>query len=216
MGIIVSQIAVGGYDKNFSYVLYDEVTKNAAIVDPCGDLEAILNEVEAHELDVVGVLLTHTHKDHIDKLDELLRQYAIPVHVQTAGVANIFSQSPIYPMRDRETLVLGDSQIMALYTPGHTQDSVCFVIDTANAADDIPKVITGDTLFVGGCGRVAKDDVQYLYNSLIRLKGLPAESEIYPGHDYGQTPTSTLEVEKATNPYLLTSDFEAFKKMRLS
>lgn len=215
MGLVVSQIYVAGHDKNFSYVVYDDETSNAVIVDPNGDLDKILSDVEEKGLDLVGVLLTHTHHDHYDKLDELLRSYAIPVYVHTEGVDQIVSQSPIRPVRDRDTLLLGKQQLTVLYTPGHTVDSVCYVIDKEHAADGVPKVLTGDTLFVEGCGRVGKDDVQYLYNSLIRVKALPNETIVYPGHDYGSSKVSTIEQEKANNRFLLANDFNEFKKLRL-
>lgn len=215
MSLNVAQISVGGYDKNFSYVIYDEETQNAAIVDPSGYLEKVMQLVEDKGLDLTGVLLTHTHHDHFDKLDELLQHYSIPVYLHKAGLNKVFSPSAIYPVRDRETLLIGSSQITVLHTPGHSEDSICLVIDKNNAADEIPKVITGDTLFVGGCGRVGKDDVQYLYNSLIRLKGLPAETIIYPGHDYGESKNATLAEEKLNNKYLVAKDFETFKKLRL-
>lgn len=216
MGLLVQQIAVGGYDNNFSYVVYDVTTKNAAIVDPCGDLEKVLQVVGEAGLDLVGVLLTHTHHDHFDKLDELLRQYALPVHVHKLGLQSVVAPSPLYGVRDRETLVLGSSQVLVLHTPGHSEDSVCFVVEAAAAEDGVAKVITGDTLFVEGCGRTNKDGVQALYNSLIRLKALPANCEVYPGHDYGSVPVSTIAHEKEFNRYLRAADFETFKKLRLA
>lgn len=215
MGLHVEQIAVGGYDKNFSYLIYDEDTRNTCIVDPSGDLEAILQTAEEQELDLVGVLLTHTHTDHFDKLDELLRSYAIPVHVHENGKARIVSQSPVYAMRDKDTLMLGAHQLTVMYTPGHIDDAVCFYIDGKDAADGIPKVITGDTLFVEGCGKTNKENVRFLFNSLIRLKALPSDTVVYPGHDYGTTPTSTIGSEKEQNQYLSTNDFDTFKKLRL-
>lgn len=215
MGLLVQQIAVGGYDNNFSYLIHDAKTKNAVVVDPCGDLDCILEEAEKLEIDLVGVLLTHTHHDHFDKLDELVRSYAIPVYVHEKGVDRIVSSSRIVKMRDKETLVLGRAQLTVLYTPGHTDDSVCFIVDKACAEDGIPKVLTGDTLFIEGCGRTSKDDVRFLFNSLIRLKALPNETEVFPGHDYGSVPVSTIGDEKRHNKFFLVDDFEAFKKLRL-
>jgi len=215
MGLSVIQVAVGGYDDNFSYIIHDEETKNAIVVDPSGDLNLILETLEESESDLVGVLLTHTHHDHTDKLDELLRSYAVPVYVHENGVERIISQSPIFKMRDRETLTLGSNQLMVMYTPGHIDDAVCFCVDAENATDGVPKVITGDTLFVEGCGRTDKHDVQYLYNSLIRLKALPLETEVYPGHDYGSKKVSTIGWEKEHNKYLRAENFDAFKKLRL-
>lgn len=216
MGLHIEQIAVGGFDNNLSYLIYDVDTKNACVVDPSGDLEKLLNVVEENELDLVGVLLTHTHGDHLDKLDELLRSYAIPVHVHENGKERVVSPSPVYVMRDKETLTLGPCQLTVMYTPGHIDDAVCFFIDAKDAADGVPKVITGDTLFVEGCGKTNKQDIRFLFNSLIRLKALPGETEVYPGHDYGSKPVSTIADEKKNNKYLLAEDFDEFKKLRLA
>lgn len=210
------QIAVGGYDKNFSYLIYDEDSNHAVIVDPSGDTDAILSSLEELRLDLVGILVTHTHHDHIDKLDEILQSYSVPVYVHEMGLHKIMSQSPVYKVRNRETLLLGSNQITVLYTPGHSEDSVCFYIDSENSAGGIPKVLSGDTLFVEGCGRTDKNNVQSLYNSLICLKALPDETEVYPGHDYGSKAVSTIGFEKEHNKYMIAKDFDTFKKIRLS
>lgn len=215
MGLSIRQVAVGGYDKNFSYLLYDAATHNAAIVDPSGDLDAVLEVVDEQKLDLVGVLITHTHFDHVDKLDALLRSYALPVHVHQQGVSNLVSQSPVFPFKDKETLVLGESQVMVLHTPGHTDDASCFYIDIQNASDGIPKLITGDTLFVEGCGRTTTKSVHILYRSLQKLMRLSSGTEVYPGHDYGSQPHSTIGWEKEHNRFLCAKNYEAFKKLRL-
>lgn len=215
MGLSVVQVPVGGYDDNFSYIVYDEESRNAAVVDPAGDLDRVLLKVDELDLDLVGVLITHTHHDHFERLDELQRTYAIPVHVHEKGKKRVMSPSPIYSMRDKETLTLGAHQLTVMYTPGHIDDAVCFYIDGKDAEDGIPKVITGDTLFIEGCGRTNSEDVRFLFNSLIRLKALPPETEVYPGHDYGSVPVSTIGDEKKHNKYLLAEDFESFRKMRL-
>ena len=215
MGLIVSQIYVGGYDKNLSYIINDIKTKNTVIVDPAGDLEKILQIVETNELALIAVLLTHTHHDHYDKLDELLQQYSVPVYVHEAGQEKIVSPFAIKPLVDNDELGIGKSQLTVLHTPGHIKDAVCFYIDAENAEDGVPKVISGDTLFVDGCGRTTAEGVEDLYLSLQRLKKLPTSTIVYAGHDYGISRIDTIGKQKISNKYLLAKDFEAFKTIRL-
>ncbi|MFT5036910.1 MAG: hydroxyacylglutathione hydrolase [Candidatus Azotimanducaceae bacterium] len=215
MGLSIVQVAVTGYDDNFSYLVYDVASKNAAIVDPCGDLDLILETAQVYELDIVGALVTHTHHDHIDKLDELLRMYRVPVYVHESGVDAIVSSGQIQVVQDGSSISLGDFEILVRHTPGHIDDAVCFYIDAKNAEDDIPKLVTGDTLFVEGCGRTNISGVRALYESLQRLKELPENTLVYTGHDYGSKPVSTIAWEKEHNKYFLAEDFEVFKKIRL-
>jgi hydroxyacylglutathione hydrolase len=215
MGLIVSQIYVAGYDKNFSYVVYDDATNNAVIIDPTGDLEKILQVIETQELSLIAVLLTHTHHDHYDKLDELLQQYGVPVYVHEAGQGKIVSPFAIMPMVDGDELGIGESQLKVLHTPGHSIDAVCFYIDGQNTADGVPKVITGDTLFVNGCGRTTIETVDDLYRSLQRLMTLPDKTVVYAGHDYGTSRVDTIGKQKATNKYLLAKNLTDFKTIRI-
>ncbi|MDC1205615.1 MBL fold metallo-hydrolase [Candidatus Pacebacteria bacterium] len=215
MGLSIIQVAVGGFDNNFSYIVFDEETRTALIVDPSGNLDLILETVDDNSLNIAGALVTHTHHDHIDKLDELLRSYRIPVHVHEKGISEIVSPTPIFPMRDKETLILGAHQLTVMHTPGHIDDAVCFCIDKNNAEDGMPKVITGDTLFVEGCGRTNTYGVRALYKSLQRLAVLPDSTVVYPGHNYGSKPHSTIAWEKKSNKYFLVEDFIEFKKLRL-
>jgi len=215
MGLSLIQLAVNGYDNNFSYIVADTATKNAVVVDPSGDLDLVLDTLDEQRLDLVGILITHTHHDHIDQLAELLRSYTVPVYVHKEGEEMIISQGPIRAVNDGDKLELGESWLQVLYTPGHINDAVCYLIPTDQADDGVPKVITGDTLFVGGCGRTNASGVRALYDSLERLKQLPPETEVYPGHDYGERPHSTIGYELEHNRYLLVNNFEEFKAMRL-
>lgn len=215
MGLSVLQVAVGGFDDNFSYIVYDEATKNAAVVDPSGELELLLEAIDERDLDIVGVLITHTHHDHIEKLDELLRSYTVPVYVHEEGRHSVVSQGPIHSVHEGDTIELGESILRVLYTPGHIDDAVCYFIAAEHAEDGVPKLISGDTLFVEGCGRTNQNDVRALYDSLQQLKKLPDTTLVYPGHDYGSKPHSTLRWEMRHNKYLLAKDFKEFEKIRL-
>ena len=216
MGLFVRQIAVGGYDNNFSYLVYETESKQAMVVDPSGSLDRILATADALELDIVGVLITHTHFDHMDQLAELLRKCAIPVFVHKEGEHAIVSPGPIRGITEGDTIELGTHTFEVFHTPGHTDEAVCYFISAANAENKVPKVITGDTLFVERCGCTNAAGVRALYDSLLRLKALPPETEVYPGHDYGSKPHSTIAWEHEHNKYFLVKDFEAFRTIRLN
>ncbi len=214
MGIIVTQVAVGGFDSNFSYVLYDSDSKEAFVIDPSGAYQKIVHNVKTHPLLVAGVLLTHTHFDHHDALHSFLALYpGSKVYVHEKGLPRIPESTD--QLQDGDVLTLGTSAIEVLYTPGHIDDAVCYYVSSESAEDGIPKVITGDTLFVEGCGRTDAVGVRALYDSLQRLKALPKETEVYPGHDYGSTPCSTMQYEVAHNKYYQAKRPEDFIALRL-
>ena len=212
----VVQVQVEGFDKNFSYLIVDEATKKAALVDPCGEIERVFDALETKELTLVAVLVTHTHFDHHDKLDAVLVSYFVPVYLHKLGEGKTSAIEELTRFVGHEDEIwLGEGKIKVYYTPGHDDDSLCFFIDTENAADGIPKLITGDTLFVEGCGRTTPEGVLKLYDSLQFLKTFPDETEIYAGHDYGSTPTSIIGREKQSNKYFLAPNFDEFRAIRL-
>ncbi len=207
---------IGGFDKNFSYFLGDEETREIFVVDP--DNAELLNELIAEEgLEVVGVVITHEHHDHVAGVKEMVEKYKVPVFIHEAGrgvVEEILGDEGgddvIKTIEDGEVLSVGEVEIKVMHTPGHTAGAVCLLSEG--------KLICGDTLFVGGCGRCdfAGSDVNEMYKSLYeKIWNLPDETEIYPGHDYGQTPSSTLKKEKKENRFLKCENKEEFVKMRM-
>ena len=115
--------------------------------------------------------------------------------------------SKVVAVEDEGLVAIGSGRAQAIYTPGHTPGCVCWFLPES------PAVITGDVLFVGSCGGVgyAGSDVRAAFNSLQRRLGsLPGESRVYPGHDYGKSPTSSLEWEFANNPALMADTLESF------
>ena len=211
----ISQIAVGGFDHNFSYLIANQEVGQCFLVDPSGDLEKLHHAVEQSGCDLIGILITHTDFDHIDMLGEVLRSYLVPIYVHEAGEEAIVSPGPIKTIGEGDEILLGEDPIRVIYTPGHTDDSVCFYITAEHAVKQTPELITGDTLFVHGCGRTTEQRVKDLYESLAEIKALPKETTIYPGHDYGPTPTSTIEAELAHNRFYQAKTFNQFHQERL-
>jgi len=207
---MIKQIAIKGYDDNFSYFVKGNGNE-VAIVDP-GDVE-MLEEIMAEEgLTPAMILLTHSHHDHVGGVSELVEKYGLPVyaHANTEGRINTGGGELLY-LKDGDIIELDGLQIKALYTPGHIDDALCYLVDEK-------ELLTGDTLFVEGCGRAdfPESDVRELWKSLCRIKALNDEILIYPGHDYGSKPVSTIGWEKKHNKYLCCENFEEFMGMRMS
>lgn len=219
MSVSVSQILVGGFDNNFSYLVTEKGTKKTAVIDPSGDVALILNSLTENNLTLESILVTHTHFDHIDGLKELLSHYPkTPIYVHPQGeatIAELTTSGLVHLYNEGDKVTIGNTTTTILYTPGHCNNAVCIYIEKENSTSSIPQLITGDTLFVEGCGRTNEQDVTLLYQSLERLKRLPEETILYPGHNYGPTPTSTIAHEKQCNRFLLATDFSSFKRLRL-
>jgi glyoxylase-like metal-dependent hydrolase (beta-lactamase superfamily II) len=200
-------------------------------------VRGLVERVEREGYTVSGALATHYHPDHvggriwgleIEGLAELaaLRPTArLHVHADEAsGVAKLtgLPAHDLVAHRGGDALELGPVRIEFVHTPGHTPGSECFLVtdptlpNGAPGSPDAPALVSGDTLFVGGCGRVdlPGSDPDEMYRSLTqRLAKLPAGTVLYPGHDYGAAPTATLESERRTNPYLRVPSLEAWRRM---
>ena len=161
------------------------------------------------QLRVELALITHTHNDHIEGVAELVEATgaAVVVNAREADAVRAASRTLIDAV-DGGDIAIGRRGVRALVTPGHTVGGTCYLADGY--------IVTGDLLFVGGCGRTdfRGGDSAEMWRSLQRLARLPEETRVYPGHDYGQTPTSTIGQEVQTNPYLRCRTFEEFRALR--
>lgn len=206
-----------GLLQNFCEVIGCPVTGQAALVDPAFEVDRLLAAARARGWTVTTILLTHTHEDHVAGLDEaaaatgaVVRCHPVEVEV-VRGLA-----ARVEPVADGERIAIGQGEVVALYTPGHTPGCVCWYVPEPGA------VITGDVLFVGSCGGVSypgSDPAAMLDSLQNRLGALPEETKLYPGHDYGQTPVSTLAWERLHNPALINDTYEKFcvyKRVRVS
>lgn len=197
--------------KNYVYLLADETSKEAALIDPVWDNKMIRQMLESHQLNLKSILLTHSHPDHIQLADSLSRTYHCPVYMHREEVEFYhFTCHNLIPFQSDETLKLGDIPIATLHTPGHTRGSCCFL------AED--NLFCGDTLFIEGCGLCwgkGADPVQ-MYHSLQNLKNiLNLTTKIFPGHQYGAKPGQSFQYVLANNIYLDFRDQESFVKYRM-
>jgi glyoxylase-like metal-dependent hydrolase (beta-lactamase superfamily II) len=187
---------------NFSYVIADENTKEAAVVDPSYNVDAISLLVHDQNLKVKYVINTHSHGDHTAGNEDIRSAFGAKI------VAHKLSKArKEIAVVDGEALKLGRVIIKVVHTPGHSPDGICLLVDE--------KVLTGDTLFVGECGRtdLAGGSAEDMYHSLFdKLAKLDDKTEVYPGHDYGPKPHSTIGEEKRTNYVLEKRTLDEFVK----
>ena len=179
------------------YVLADEQTRRCAILDPGGDGAALARWLEQQQLTPAYLFLTHGHYDHVGGIAEVRAEYPdLPVYVHEADIALTpqmargLSWTNTYGEGD--TLSLDSITFRVLHTPGHTPGSVCLIAGNL--------LFSGDTLFAGSCGRTDFPGGSWkeMLASLKRLAQLEGDYTVLPGH--GEA--STLETERATNPYM--------------
>ena len=187
----VHQVAVGPM-QNFSYIVEDESTHEAIIIDPSWDLDKIIQIVEEQNLNPKYIVNTHWHDDHTRGNEELAAE--ISAKIVQHEVSTLQNDMTV---KDGDSIKFGCSELIVYHTPGHSKDSICLVGDG--------KIFSGDTLFVGNCGRIdlPGGSSRELYHSLFDvISNLDDGLIMYPGHDYGSAQTSTIGNEKMTNPVM--------------
>ncbi len=208
--MIIKQLIVGSMGV-CSYIIGCEETKKGAVVDPGGDENVILAEVEKMGLDIEYVIATHGHPDHVcgNRTIKEATNAKIVMHEADADffekteTQNYFSMLGLEPsppteirVKEGDILEMGTVKLQIIHTPGHTPGGICLY--------SAPDLITGDTLFVGGVGRTDFPGGSYseLINSLkTKVLALPDDTVVWPGHGYGGS-QSTIGEEKKSNPYL--------------
>jgi glyoxylase-like metal-dependent hydrolase (beta-lactamase superfamily II) len=185
---------------NFSYVIADESSKEAVVVDPSFSADAIFKLATEKGLKIKYVIDTHCHQDHTAGNQQIKSRFDSKIVSHKAS--NIGADIQV---ADGDTIEVGKEVIRIIHTPGHTTDSICLFING--------KLLTGDTLFVGECGRTdlpggsSKDMYDSLFNKILRLDD---KTEVYPGHDYGPRTSSTIGEERRTNYTLKKRSLEEF------
>jgi len=217
------QIPVGEM-ANLSYLVGSTSTREAFLVDPAWSIDALLDQAEVDGIKVVGALVTHYHQDHvggsvfgmeIEGLARLLSRQPVPIHVNAREADGLIkvtgvSESDLVRCESGDTIELGGIRVRLLHTPGHTPGSQCFLVEEANRPGAL---VSGDTLFLGSCGRVDLPgaDPEDMYRSLNQiLRALPDDTLIFPGHLYSPESVGTMGEQKRVNPFLRVASLEQF------
>ena len=197
--------------ENFVYLLHDHDSNTAAIVDPAWDVSQIIDIASQQDIQITDILLTHSHHDHINGIHTVLESYDAQLHL-LHDEAKFCGETLTKPSLHHggDTITLGKTDIEILHTPGHTPGSACYRLEN--------DLITGDTLFVFGCGRcdLSGGDPNVMFDTLRKMKTqLPRETRLHPGHNYSpKHPTSTIGEQCDGNPFMHfdnTSDFQEYR-----
>ena len=185
---------------NFSYLIADEGSGEASIVDPSYNAEAIILILKGQKFRLKYIINTHGHADHTAGNEKLKKTFHSKIVMHKLSHTNLDIS-----VVDGDVIRLGSVAVKVIHTPGHSPDSICLLTDS--------KLLTGDTLFVGRCGRTDfyGGSPKEMYVSLLRkLAMLDGNIEVYPGHDYGESRSSTIAEEKLTNPSMQERTLEQF------
>ncbi len=191
--------------QNLCYLIGDEETRLAVVIDPSGEVEKILKLADEKNLKIKYIINTHAHSDHTSGNEDLASRTGAKILMHESARAR-----KDVGLKDGDTIAAGGIKLKVIHTPGHSPESICLLTDN--------KLFTGDTLFVGECGRTdfgggnSEDLYDSLFNKIIKLSD---ELEIYPGHDYGDRPCSTLGYEKKHNYTLEPRTKEQFVKFMM-
>ena len=218
--LYLEQLLVGPMD-NFIYLVGSKSTREVAIIDPAWDIDALLTHIKEKDLKLTSVLVTHYHPDHIgggmgghsiEGIAELLEKDPVKIFVhklEAEGVKKVTGVSDIdlNIVESGDHLTIGENDIEFLHTPGHTPGSLCFKANN--------NLVSGDTLFVQGCGRVdlPGSNSEDMFHSLQKLSALPNETILYPGHNYSAEPYESMERVKEINTYLRIEDLDMWKQI---
>jgi hydroxyacylglutathione hydrolase len=201
---VIEQIRVG-YD-NFSYVIYCPVHKKAAIVDPGFDATKTLQFLASKNLILEYIILTHHHTDHSAETKSIKKLFPSSKIVASEEDGKKLPVKPDVVVSDGDQMEVGNIHLSFLLTPGHTKGGICIIVDEV-------ALLTGDTLFIGDCGRtdLPGGNLAQMFTTLHeKIMSLPDELVVYPGHDYGKKPFDSLGNQKRTNRTLCAKNLKEF------
>lgn len=207
---------------NYVYLVGDTESREAMVVDAAWDIPAILDRLDADDMKLTGALVTHFHPDHIGGdlmgqhipgIPELLAERGVKVYINKEEASWVsrtigLEASDMVAVDGETEIRIGQIPLRFIHTPGHTPGSQCFMVGN--------NLVSGDTLFIGSCGRVdlPGSNASDLYYSLTqKLAKLPDDTTLFPGHAYASESASTIAREKASNPFMRFERLEDFLTM---
>jgi len=208
---------------NFVYAIGNLESRQAVLVDPAYGTQDLLEMLEADGMQLVGLLATHYHPDHvggdlmghrIQGVAEILETKSVPVHVNAAEIPWVkavtgLEDDALVGHESGDVLELGDIKVEMIHTPGHTPGSQCFFVNGE-------RLVSGDTLFLDGCGRtdLPGGDPEQIYESLTkRLARIPDEAMLYPGHLYSPEPFASMGETRERNYVLRVPTLEEWMRL---
>ncbi|MEI9477374.1 MAG: MBL fold metallo-hydrolase [Deltaproteobacteria bacterium] len=208
--MVLKQYEVGRFSI-FSYLIGDENAKEGLVIDPADDADLLISEAESNGLQIKYIVNTHCHVDHIMGNQEMVKRTKakIVIHEKDAEgltrtpsyLLDMFDAIPSPPadhlVKQGDVIQVGNVSLQVLHTPGHSPGGISLYVDGA--------VFTGDTLFVGSVGRTdfpGSSFVELETSVREKLYVLPGNTVVFPGHNYGPTPTSTIQFERRNNPFV--------------
>ena len=216
--LIIEQIEIGPM-QNFAYIVGSRETREVAVIDPAWDIDSLVNHIDERGYRLTAALITHYHPDHcggsmrgnnIEGVAELIAKKGVKVYAhcdECAGLKKVtgLSDSDIVRVNSGDKLAVGDVEVEFLHTPGHTPGSQCFRIKRT--------LVSGDTLFINGCGRVdlPGSNSEQMFQSLGKLSELPDDTLLLPGHNYAHIPNATMAETKRINTYMRVKDIETWR-----
>ena len=191
---------------NYVYFVGDPHTREVAVVDPAWDVDRIVEIAQENDLTITNIFITHSHFDHINGVEALLNRAKAKVYINKAEAEFMKAVWPdLVKVDSGDTTRVGALEITFLHTPGHTPGSQCFLVEN--------RLISGDTLFIGACGRcdLPGSNPEDMYYSLTqKLAKLDDRTIVFPGHNYAARPYSTIGDERRFNPYLQFQSLQDF------
>ncbi len=195
----------GGYDKNLTYLITCSHSNAVILIDASIEFDLIKPFIKNNP---IACLITHSHKDHIAYLESYLKQYPNLKILAHSESNHLYNPNNFIPLDDYQNFKIGELKFIAMHTPGHYYDSICYKLN--------PLLFTGDTMFVGRTGRVvsSRSDIELMYDSIYnKILQLPKNIHIYPGHNYGHIPSITLQENINCSPLLQAKNMDDFKNI---
>ena len=218
--LILEQIQIGPM-QNFTYLVGSKRTREVVVIDQAWDIAGIMNIVNERGYTLNGALLTHYHPDHcggsfgknkVQGVAELLATNPVKIYthkIEADGVKKVtgISDADMVKVESGDRLKVGDVEVEFLHTPGHTPGSQCFRIKHT--------LISGDTLFINGCGRVdlPGSNSEDMYHSIQKLAALPDDTLLLPGHNYSDVPNASIAETKKVNTYMRINSLASWKML---
>lgn len=197
--MLIRQVEVGEM-LNFAYIIGDAETGEGLVIDPSWEPERLYDIAKGEGIAIKYIVNTHCHQDHVNGNEKMkqLTGASIAIHdTEARYLRHFFPPEADIKLKDQDRINIGSLSLTVMHTPGHSPGSICLMAENS--------LFTGDTLFTGSCGRTdlpGGDDAEFR-KTMLKLLNLDGSVVVYPGHNYGDSPVSTMNMEKQQNPCLL-------------